>query len=122
MKRPDMLILIAIWETLCAMGGLIVISAISLFAFPNAVGVWGGVDVGAIFVLSIVILTLLCGVSVSIAGGIGLLMGKEWGRVVSITQAALSLFLFPFGTIIGVLIIIYLTKTDIKEFFTTADK
>lgn len=119
MKRPDMLILIAIWEFLVAMGGLIGISFISLFVFPDAVGTWHGwgVDIGTIFVLSISVLTLLCGVSVSIAGGIGLLLGKEWGRIVSIAQAALSLFFFPFGTIIGVLIIIYLIQANVKEYF-----
>ena len=121
MKKPDLLILIAIWEFLYALGGLIGISAISIFAFPEAVGTWygWGVDVGAVFGLSIALLTLLCVSSISVAGGIGLLMGKEWGRIVSIAQAALSLFFFPVGTIIGVLVIIYLIRADIKEYFTS---
>jgi hypothetical protein len=45
-------------------------------------------------------------------------MGKEWGRITAIVHSALSLFSIPIGTVIGVLSIIYLTKLEVKEFFT----
>jgi hypothetical protein len=51
-------------------------------------------------------------------GGIGLLKGREWGRILSIIHAALNLLWVPVGTVIGVLILIYLTKTETQEYFT----
>jgi len=34
MRRPDLLVLIAVWEFLTALGAFIGISAIGIFAFP----------------------------------------------------------------------------------------
>jgi len=117
MKKPELLILVAIWEFLSAFGALIGIAAISIFTFPNIW--WGGVfPVAPIFGLSIAILVLLCFIGLAVAGGIGLLQGKEWGRSLSIAHAALSLFWIPIGTVIGILCIIYLTKSDVAAYFT----
>jgi len=120
MKRPDLLILIAIWQFITALGALIGIIAIGIFAFPDVLGRWGGVDVGGVFGLSIAILLLVCYLGAAVAGGIGLVIGKEWGRITSIAHAAISVFWIPIGTIIGILSIIYLVKSDIKEYFTAA--
>ena len=54
----------------------------------------------------------------ALLGGIGILQGKEWGRILSIVQAALSVFWAPVGTVIGILILIYLTKPELKEYFS----
>jgi hypothetical protein len=67
--------------------------------------------------LSIAILVLICYISIAIAGGVGLLKGREWGRVLSIAHAALSLVSFPIGTVIGVIIIMYLTKSEVTGYF-----
>jgi hypothetical protein len=72
---------------------------------------------GGIFGLSIAILVLLCYLAVAIAGGIGLLLGQEWGRITSLVHSALSLICIPIGTIIGTLSIIYLTKAEIRDYF-----
>ena len=72
---------------------------------------------GGIFGLSIAEATLVCYVGLSVAGGIGLLQGKDWGRILGIVNAALSLFGFPIGTTIGILILIYLLKPEIREYF-----
>ena len=121
MKKPDLLILIAIWQFINAFFCLIGIAAISIFAFPNAFGYYGpahvGADTGAIFGLSIAILFLLGSIGLSVAGGIGLLSGKAWGRIISIVNAMLSLFFVPIGTVIGALVLIYLTKSDVREYF-----
>ena len=120
MKRPDLLLLIAIWEFITAFGALIGISAIAVFVFPDAIEhTLGPAIPGAIFGLSIGILVLLCYVGLAIAGGIGILQGKEWGRVLSIAHAALSLFWLPVGTIIGILSIIYLTRPDVTSYIKT---
>ena len=115
MKRPDLLVLIAIWEFLISVGCLVGIAAIGIFAFP---AVW---DVGATFGLIVAVVVLAGVLGVGVAGGVGLLLGKEWGRIMSIVHSALSLFNIPIGTIIGVLAIIYLAKPDVREYFSPAD-
>jgi hypothetical protein len=117
MKRPDLVILIAVWEFLTVFGALIGIVAIAVFAFPGVAQEWGMDLAGGIFGLSVAILVLLCYLFIALVGGIGILIGKEWGRVFSIVHSALSLLWIPFGTIIGILIIIYLGKPQVKEFF-----
>ena len=124
MKKPDLLVLVAIWQFINAFLLLIGIAAIAVFAFPDAIGYYefpgalnhhGIIDVGAIFGLSIAIFFLVCFIGLSVAGGIGLLLGKGWGRIISIVNAVLSLMNFPIGTVIGVLI--YLTRPDVREYF-----
>ena len=98
-----------------------------LFFVPvNRIWGWGGDMWGmpglsglALFGVGIVALFLLVYLVFCLAGGIGILQGKEWGRVLSIVHAALSLLWFPIGTVIGVLILVYLTKPEVKEYFQT---
>lgn len=119
MKKPDLLLLIAIWEFITAFLAFIIsICAIAIIAFPHAIRPWWDwwPGAGAILGLSIGVLVLLCYIGIAIAGGMGLLGGKEWGRVLSIAHAVLSLFWFPIGTAIGVLSIIYLTRTEVTEY------
>jgi len=80
---------------------------------------WGmpGLSGIALFGVGIVALFLLVYLVFCVAGGVGLLKGKEWGRILSIVHAALSLLWFPIGTVIGVLILVYLTKPEVKEYF-----
>ena len=122
MKRPDILILIAVWEFFTAVGALIGITAIFLFAFPEMDYIHGIGHVGAVFGLSIAILLLAFTVILAVAAGFGLLAGKEWGRVLSIVYATFSLIRIPFGTIIGILVIVYLVKPEIREYFESAKK
>lgn len=119
MKRPDLVILIAVWEFMTVFGALIGISAIAIFAFPEIAQEWGTELAGGVFGLSIAIIVLLCYIFIALVGGIGVLIGKEWGRVFTIVHSALSLLWIPFGTIIGILIIIYLGKPDVKEYFAS---
>ena len=112
MKRPDLLLLIAIWEFIGAFGVAVGIAAIAVFAIPSVSG-----ELGAIFGLSIAIFVLLCYLLLALAGGIGLLKGYEWGRIISIVHSVLSLFWIPFGTVIGVLALIYLFRSDVREYF-----
>jgi uncharacterized membrane protein len=128
MKRPDMLILIAIWQFFTAFGAFIGILAIALFAFPAVTSDWtyrwSGMDysmgmMGGIFGLSIAIFVLVCLLALALAAAIGLLQskGREWVRIVSIVHSALSLFAVPIGTVIGTLSIIYLTKPEVRDYF-----
>ena len=125
MKRPDLLVLIAVWEFLSALGILIGIAAISsAFLFVPGMwmwgwGMWDAHTMGgfAIFALSTVLLVMVTYFILALMGGIGLLQGKGWGRILSIVHAAFSLFWIPIGTIIGILVIIYLTRQEVIEYF-----
>ncbi len=81
---------------------------------------WGVPQMGgiAIILLGSVLLVMVAYFILALMGGIGLLKGREWGRILSIIHAALNLFWVPVGTVIGVLILIYLTKTETQEYFT----
>ena len=122
MKRPDIFILIAVWEFFTAAGALIGISAIFLFAFPEVNHLHGVGNVGAVFGLSIAVLLLSFPAILAVTAGIGLLAGREWGRVLSIVYATFSLIRIPFGTIIGILVIVYLVKPEVREYFESAKK
>ena len=118
MKRPDLVILIAVWHFINAFGALIGIIAMGAFAFPSVVrfaAVPG--TASALAGMSIGALCLLAFLGVAVAGGIGLLLGKEWGRILSIVHAALNLFFIPIGTVLGILALIYLLKADVRDYF-----
>lgn len=117
MRKPDLLILVAVWEFLTSIGALIGISAIVIFAFPPILDNCGFERVGGLFGLSIALLILVGYTIIAIASGIGISNGKEWGRVLSIVHAGVSLFWIPVGTVIGTLIIIYLVKPEIRDYF-----
>jgi hypothetical protein len=125
MKKPDLLVLIAVWQFLIALSiaaGII----IYILIFPVFIGDGGwssiaGTDrmMAGIAAITIPSLVLLCFFGMALAGGIGLLLsqGHAWARVISIINCAIGLFFAPFGTIIGILAIIYLNKQEVKEYF-----
>jgi hypothetical protein len=117
MKRPDLIILIAIWEFISAFLSLVAIAAIVVFVFPQTPFGYNA-RIGMLFGLTLAILILAGYCGLSIAAGIGLLRWKEWGRITAIVHAALSCFSIPFGTVIGVLSLIYLTKANVRDYFT----
>jgi hypothetical protein len=122
MRRPDELILIAVWEFISAVGALIGISAIILFAFPEISHLYGIGEIGANFGLGIAIFFLFISAFLAVIAGIGLLSGKEWGRVMSLVYATISLLRIPFGTIIGILVLVYLVKPEVREYFESSKK
>ena len=113
MKRPDLIILVAVWQFINAFLALISIIAICALVYPAVVGN-GGADVAAV---SIGLLCALCFLGVAVAGSVGLLQGKEWGRIVSIVHAALNLLSIPIGTVLGILVLIYLVKPEVRDYF-----
>jgi len=123
-KKPELLLLVAIWEFIAAFFCLIGIAAIALIGFPAVIyeyryglGLERPGYMGALFGLSVALIILLIYFAIATVGGIGLLLGREWGRIVSIVHAALSLFSIPFGTVIGILILIYLTRSSVRDYF-----
>ena len=117
-KRSDLLLLVAIWAFFSAFLYLIGIVPIAAIALPEALGFrYGPGEFGAVVALSIAIFVLLCAGGLSLASGIGILKAKSWGRVISMVVAVLSLFWFPVGTVLGVLVLIYLGKAEVREYF-----
>lgn len=119
MKRPDLLILIAVWEFLTAavaLAGAVLIALFASFVVVETSGeaVVRGVGATLVSIGALVLLTF-CGLGV--AAGVGVLTGKEWGRIAAIVHSALSAFWVPVGTVIGVLALVYLTKQEIRDYF-----
>jgi len=119
MQRPDLLVLVAVWEFITGFGALIGTLFIGAIAMRSVVLSGDPFVVVPLVVLSIPMVLLLCYAALAVAGGVGLLLGREWGRIVSIVHAGVSLLWFPIGTAIGVLALIYLTKAEVREYFQT---
>ena len=125
MKKPDMLVPVAIWEFLTALGILIPMSAMFIVLFGNANywGMWtGSVNMPNLGILVNVVigfaqLLFLTYFILALMGGIWLLQGREMGRILSIVHAALSLLFVPVGTVIGALVLVYLTKPEVRDYF-----
>lgn len=117
MKRPDLLLLVAIWQFVSVFFALVGIVAIAVFAFPVVLDMWGNALVGGVFGLSVVLLILTAVVGLGIAAGIGLLQGKEWARILAIIHAVLNVLNVPIGTVLGVLVLVYLTRPEIVAYF-----
>ena len=117
MKRNDIIILIVAWELLGWLFSLVVIAAIAIFAIPPAIDLSGGARAGALFGASAGMLLFLSYFTLSTAAVIGLLLGREWGRISAVVHAALNLVIIPFGTAIGFLTLIYLTRPRVRERF-----
>ncbi len=121
MKKTDLLIVIAVWEFLTALPALVGLALVGALAYPPVIDLTGAGRVGGLVGLSIAEAFLLAFFGLSVAAGVGLMTRAEWGRIAAILHAVLSLFRVPFGTIIGVLIIIYLTRPSIKAYFRGED-
>jgi hypothetical protein len=112
-----MVILIVIWQFITAFIALIGVSAIAAIAFPIVIDeAWGPALPGAVFGLRIAVLILLCYIGIAVASGVGLLKGREWGRILGIVHSVSSLPAFPVGTVIGILSIIYLLQPEVSAY------
>ena len=119
MQRSDLVVLIAVWELVTAVGALIGVVSIAVFPFPEAADRG---DAGAVFGLSVATVVLLAWIGLSVAAAVWLLSRKEWGRITAIVHAALSLIRIPFGTIAGILALIYLTRAGTKDYFRPGER
>ena len=101
MKRPDGVTVIAIYEFLSAIPGLIGICAFVAFALP---GTFGGTEGQVDLVIGLVaagfgLLLVAVVALLSVIAGWGLLGMKGWARWLAIALAALGLLAFPIGTV-----------------------
>ena len=117
MSRPDLVVLVAIWEFVTAFGAFVGAVCIGAIAIPAVVMSGDPYVAIPLVALSIPTVILLCYAGVAVAGGVGLLVSREWGRIASIVHSAITLLWFPVGTAIGILVVIYLTKAEVREYF-----
>ncbi|MBN1370286.1 MAG: hypothetical protein JW954_08645 [Dehalococcoidaceae bacterium] len=132
MKRPDLLILVAVWQFFTGTIAFFGIMAIVFIALPVVLGIsdiwsgnwghWNGWEyspglAAPIIGLSIAVVVLLAYFIISLAAGIGTLQGKPWARLLGIVHAVMGVVNFPLGTVIGVLIIIYLGNQEVRDYF-----
>ena len=124
MNPPDLLVPVAIWEFLTALGMLMVIAAmlIALVFLPAWTIIDGGWDFPRVENLAVILIAVIAPVFLvylilAVMSGVLLLQGREVGRIMSIVHAALSLLCVPFGTVIGSLVLVYLTRAEVKSYF-----
>jgi len=118
MKKPDGVIVIAIYYLVLALVFLIGSCAVLLTlvtavtsTYDRVGAMWAafGIGIGLLFCL-----ILLVG---SVMAGWGLLTLKNWGRWSAIILGAMQLLGFPIFTVIGGFIIYYLLREDVAAAF-----
>jgi polyferredoxin len=110
-ERDNLLIWIVVWEFLYAAIALILVYIVVYESYLEP-------EDPPPFAVSVAFIVILVAYfSLSMAAGVGLFMRKQWGRIVAIIQAALSLLNIPIGTVIGALILVYMLKPQTKEYF-----
>jgi type IV pilus assembly protein PilA len=108
LKRPGSITLLAVLQFVGAAIWLIVVIALAATALS------GDMDAtatgGAVFLTAVAALQLMC--------GIGLWKLRPYGRNLQIGFAVIGLLGVPLGTIISILILVYLFKPGIKAIFS----
>jgi type II secretory pathway pseudopilin PulG len=111
-KRPAVITILGVLDII---GGVFALAAGAFFAFGGLVDPKQG---GAIMAVIGAVYALI-GV-VQLAAGVGLLGLKPWGRPLQIGLAVIGLLGIPCGTIISILILIYMLKPEVKLLFSGA--
>ncbi|MEM0120334.1 MAG: zinc ribbon domain-containing protein [Thermoprotei archaeon] len=104
-QRPTGVVILAALEFISAVlvlvTGIFAGSVLGFIAAPLA-------SLGVLFILIGLVELLLAW---------GLYMGRSWARLVAMLFAVIGLLDFPLGTILGLLILYYLTRPHVKAFF-----
>jgi uncharacterized Tic20 family protein len=117
-SRPTGVTLIAIFYILTAIPSLVgtVMFIIEFIGPVLSDGLGEGLLVNIWAYLLGIVATLFYGI-LAFATGYGLWQSKGWSRSLAIFMSIFLLFAFPVGTVIGVLIIWYLRKQEVKDTF-----
>lgn len=119
--RPNGISAIAVYFFIVAAFDFIGACAILLFPLAAVMSAGNDGSVAAIAALTSGLCATVVLGALSLAAGIGLMRLATWARWLAFALASLSLILFPIGTIIGVIIIWYLLRQDVRQAFETAD-
>ena len=122
--RPDGVVLAAAWFVVAAVLALLGVAAILAFGYPAVLDetTTGAARRLAISGVSFGLVVVAAFGAANVVGAMGLLGLRSWGRVWAITLAAVSLLLFPVGTVAGGLIIGYLLTDKAKDAFTPSQR
>ena len=93
------------------------IQAAIFITSPITISVVLGLDTDALYSNIQYLAPLIIFGLVPILVGIALIEGKGWARILAFVFAIISLFVFPVGTIIGIIMIWYLRKPKVRAFF-----
>ncbi|MFP4051303.1 MAG: hypothetical protein ACLFVB_06135 [Thermoplasmata archaeon] len=109
-KRPTGVTILAVLYVLQGLFWLGMIPTISYVV--NQVDVSTPVEVtGICWGVSAIMMLIYFGIAY------GLLKGSGWARTLAIIFAIIGLLNFPIGTIVSIIILIYLFKDDVKAYF-----
>lgn len=115
-ERPPVVTWTAIWWYInagtYALGVLGFLAAAVTFALARQEG--AAILAGTFFAVAAVLLLFAI---LYLVAGIYLMRMREWARILSIILAAIGLLAFPVGTIIGIIILIYITKPEVSATF-----
>lgn len=128
MQRPPKINLIIAWMFVAALYNLFI-----LFSYPYA-GVdtnpfnplhwwysqWVPLSTGSYvaYVVRITVWVNDIALILGLVGGVGLLRGTRWGRIIGLIHSWIVIFIFPIvGTAIGVLVLLYLYGQNGRSYF-----
>lgn len=98
--------------------GVLVIGIIQIvFAIIDIAA--GAVAAGVLAIIGLGILSpifLIAGI-LAMVFAIAFLTGRNWGRILMMIGAIIELFAIPIGTIIGIIVLWYLTRPRVKAYF-----
>jgi hypothetical protein len=110
-RRPGLVTLLAVLDLLG--GGLALLSAL----WVGVAGVAGKHGADAILIVAAVALFAVIAF-LQIAAGVGLWQLKGWGRLLHMALACIGLLFLPCGTLISVLVLVYLSRAGVKVLFS----
>jgi len=113
-RRPGLVTLLAVLDLL---GGVFGLAGGALILFGGLMGSDAGPDSGRVFMLGIGAGYGLIGAA-HLAAGIGLLRLAPWGRSLQIGLSILGLLGIPCGTVISILVLVYMLKPEMKLLFS----
>jgi hypothetical protein len=103
-----------------ARGVFVFLVGIALFAVLTGVGIISedNTAMGVLGIIGMVILLLLVALAIpNIIAGIGVLLRREWGRIMALVVGIISLIDIPIGTAVGVYSIWVLMNDDTRMLF-----
>lgn len=110
--RPGLITVLAVLNLL---GGVLAVGASATMVFAMLASDPGGE--GTTVMVAILAVYAVVG-AVQLATGVGLLRLAPWGRAMQIGLAGLGLLGIPCGTIISILILVYMLKPEMKTLFS----
>lgn len=112
-RRPLLISLLAVWQFIKAFFIFVSLAGLALFAR-------GVAELPSPLAVGVTLALLMCLCALAAACGIGLLKLRPYGRTLLLGFACLEVLAFPIGTVIAVLIFLYMRKPEIKSLFLPA--